>query len=509
MSKRAWLILVCIVLAATATVGGTLAFLTDRDTVKNVFTLGNVDIKIDENFEQNKELYPNATVFKRAGITNTHATEPAYVWMVVSVPDALAKYITLGWADDYTDDVITEGVESPHEGYKGYLVKYPNILTAGSSTGDILKSIKLSEHVDYQGGKYVAVTKDNEGKIVTTEINVTDQVQKIFVDAYAIQTDGFADVDAAYTGYTGQWGGLNGGDSGYVKPSEPDPVVAHSQKELQDFINAATKDTVIVMAGDIEGIVNVPQNPNVHITIRGQGATFDGMLIIDGKSKPNANAGLTIENVHFTAEALPKDKPAKTEACINLGISGNTNTRYTKNVTVRNCTFDVPDAPGIKSYTGGDENLNIINCTATSRAHSLVQIANATPVVVENCIIKSKNGMNFNNTTDVTIRNCKDVDVSGYAVRFGAGDNEDINYYANGDVEKYLIEDCVLKSANKDGKADSVIVLRGSADKSELTIKNTMLEGEKGYKIYNHAADVTVIIDDVTRSFDSDYLLIE
>ena len=495
MSKRAWLILVCIVLAATATVGGTLAFLTDRDTKENVFTLGNVDIKIDESFEQDKELYPNATVVKRAGIINTHATEPAYVWMVVSVPDALAPYITLGWADDYTDDVITEGVASPHEGYTGYLVKYPEVLTAGSNTGDILQSISLSPYIDYQGGEYVAVEGGVAKQIYTKEDQVKDQ--QIIVDAYAIQTDGFADVDAAYAGYTDQWKGLKGGDSGYVKPSEPEPVEAHSQEELQDLINAADKDTVIVMSGDIKGIVNVPQNPNVHITIRGQGATFDGMLIIDGKSKPNSNAGLTIENVHFTAEALPEDKPAKTEACINLGVSGNTNTRYTKNVTVRNCTFDVPDAPGIKSYTGGDENLNIINCTATSRAHSLVQIANATPVVVENCIIKSKNGMNFNNTTDVTIRNCKDVDVRGYAVRFGAGNDKTEN--ANGAVEKYLIENCVLKSANTEGEVDSVIVLRGSADKSELTIKNTTLEGAKGFKIYNNALDAKVYIDGVLQ----------
>ena len=486
MSKRAWLILVCIVLAATATVGGTLAFLTDRDTVENVFTLGNVDIKIDESFQQNTELYPSVEVIKRAGITNTHATEPAYVWMVVSVPDALAKYITLGW-NGYTPVDVT----SPHEGYKGYLVTYPEVLTAGSSTGDILESISLSPYVDYQGGEYVAVVNGN-----VTPIYVDGQVkdQQIIVDAYAIQTDGFADVNAAYGGYTGQWGGLKGGDSGYVKPGpQPEVLTAYSEEQLQTFINGATKDTVIILASSIKGNITVPQNPDVNITIRGDGATFEGVLMIDGKSKQYKSAGLTIDNVHFKADELP----AGTNACINMG-DGRDETRYICNLTVRNCTFDFngyTTVAAIRTHTGGDRNLQIINCTVTERMHSLCQLHNVEAegggVVVDNCIIKSKNGMSFGQSEKVTIRGCT-VDVPGYAVRFGDTSG------GEGYAEEYLIENCSLKSANDD--SDTVIFLRKTADNATLNINNTQLiPATAGLEIKNTATDAKVYINGVLQ----------
>lgn len=250
--------------------------------------------------------------------------------------------------------------------------------------------------------------------------------------------------------------------------------------ELQTALNNATDGAVIYFANDITGDVTATQKPNVKVSILGQGYSFKGVITVDGKSATYTTAGLTIKDVVFDAQTISAD------ACINLGKSGDNNTRYTCNVTVENCTFDVVDAVGIKSYTGGDKNLTITGCTATANAHSLVQVAGIDGILIENSTIKSVRGMNFNSSTNVTVDNCS-VDVQEYAVRFGASSG------GSGETEVYTIKNSSLKSVNVDD--DAVIVLRGTADNSTLTIENTTIEGTK--QIENTATNATVIIDGV------------
>lgn len=255
--------------------------------------------------------------------------------------------------------------------------------------------------------------------------------------------------------------------------------VANAQ-ELQSALDAATDGAVIYFANDITGDVIATQKPNVKVSILGQGYSFKGMITVNGKSATYTTAGLTIKDVVFDAESINAD------ACINLGKSGDNNTRYTCNVTVSGCTFDVVEAVGIKSYTGGDKNLTITGCTVTTNAHSLVQIAGIDGVLIENCDIKSARGMNFNSSTNVTVDNCI-VDVQKYAARFGASSG------GAGSAEVYAIKNSTLKSANGDG--DAVIIIRGTADYSTLTIENTTISGDP--EITNTATDAIVIIDGV------------
>ena len=98
MSKKTLLLCLCIVATLVIGLGSTLAYLTDTDTKVNTFTVGNVDIMVDEEFEQNSPLAPGATVNKDAQIVNTGAT-PAWVWMTVAVPSNVAPYLQLNWAD--------------------------------------------------------------------------------------------------------------------------------------------------------------------------------------------------------------------------------------------------------------------------------------------------------------------------------------------------------------------------------------------------------------------------
>ncbi len=254
--NRKWLLAIALVLSLTMAIGGTLAYLTDRATVENVFTMGNVDIEVEEDFEQNSPLYPGVEVDKEAGITNTHRTEPAYVWMVVSVPADLDKYIDLGWASGYT----ATKVASPHDGYTGYLVKYPNVLDAGDKTGNLLENVKLNEKVDYQNGEYVYVSGSQ-----TTSIGDLSEV-KIIVDGYAIQTEGFADVNEAYTDYTTQWGGLIGGESGVSSSWD------------------GTSDSSWYNDTDTEFVITTPEQLAGFADLVDGGNTFEGKIVKLGRN---------------------------------------------------------------------------------------------------------------------------------------------------------------------------------------------------------------------------------
>lgn len=261
--------------------------------------------------------------------------------------------------------------------------------------------------------------------------------------------------------------------------------------ELQNALNNATDGAVIYFANDITGDVTATQKPNVKISILGQGYKLDGMITVDGKSATYTTAGLIIKEVNFAAQSINGD------ACIRLG-NGNDATRYTCNVTIDKCTFDVPGAVGVKSYTGGDKNLTITGCTATANAHSLAQLAGVDEVLIEGCTINSVRGMNFNSSTNVAVDNCS-IDVKKYAARFGAGSSAS----GVGTGKVYSIKNSTLKSANEEG--DAVIVLRGTADNSTLTIENTTIEGNP--QITNTATNATVIIDGVATVSSANSLL--
>ena len=241
-------------------------------------------------------------------------------------------------------------------------------------------------------------------------------------------------------------------------------VVVNTAANLEYQIANAAGDVKVVLGGDIEGDVTVAQKPDVKVTIEGNGYDFAGSIVVDGKSATYLTAGLTIKNINFVAESINAD------ACIRLG-NGTNATRYTCNVTVEGCTFNVPGAVGVKSYTGGDKNLTISNCTATAAAHSLLQAKGIDGILVEKCAVNSKNGMNFNNSTNVVVNECT-TDVKGYAVRFGEGSASE-----SGAAEVYTIKNSTLKSACEES-GDAVVILRGSADNATLTLENTTLVGE-------------------------------
>lgn len=78
-----------VMLVAATSIGGMLAYFTDTDTKENTFTVGNVEIRINEEFEQGSIANPGVAVAKNPTIENI-GDNAAYVRMKVVFSDASA-----------------------------------------------------------------------------------------------------------------------------------------------------------------------------------------------------------------------------------------------------------------------------------------------------------------------------------------------------------------------------------------------------------------------------------
>lgn len=88
MKKKMTIFLAAAALAGTLAIGGTMAYLTDYDTVNNRFTVGKVEIDLEEpgwKPKDNEKLVPTQNIAKDPQITNTGKND-AFVYLEVSVP---------------------------------------------------------------------------------------------------------------------------------------------------------------------------------------------------------------------------------------------------------------------------------------------------------------------------------------------------------------------------------------------------------------------------------------
>ena len=98
MKKKVLTVCLVAVIAIMAVAGASLAYLTDTDAEDNVFTVGNVQIDLTEDFTQNSKLLPATGsaqdgtlvngVKKEVFVTNT-GSEDAYVRVHIAIPEAL------------------------------------------------------------------------------------------------------------------------------------------------------------------------------------------------------------------------------------------------------------------------------------------------------------------------------------------------------------------------------------------------------------------------------------
>lgn len=231
--KKTVLLALSFVLVAVISIAGTIAYMTDRDNATNVFTVGNVEIELNEKFEQGAQLMPGEKIEKEATITNTGDND-AWVWMTVAVPAALDEYTGAGeggatnilhwnipgeywygstpWQNGTAGDAAWDvnpasipAVKQTIEGevYNVYTLLYKKAIKPGETTNIGLSRVYLDTSVDYNknDGKFYQV---EDG--VATEIPYDIANTKVYVNAYAMQTEGIASVEEAYAAYGEQWG---------------------------------------------------------------------------------------------------------------------------------------------------------------------------------------------------------------------------------------------------------------------------------------------------------------
>lgn len=207
--KKFIAVLLTVVLTAAVAIGGTLAYLTDRDSEANVFTVGDVNITLKEEFEQGSQLIPGKEIEKNVQIKND-GPNAAWVWYTYAIPQGLENGLNLTFdnASNWTNEATAIGTTTV-DGviYNVYACKYNTAVPAGETTEIGLTKVTMDPAVD--------ITPD--GDLYKVEAGVTEQLgwninttenPIIFINAYAIQAEGFADVNAAYNAFIGQWGNM-------------------------------------------------------------------------------------------------------------------------------------------------------------------------------------------------------------------------------------------------------------------------------------------------------------
>lgn len=210
--KRFVAILLCVTLVALAAIGATFAYLTDTKTVNNIFTMGNVAIKLDETNVNDPtgdrvtsnaySVYPGAVVTKDPIVHNT-GKNAAYIRATVNV----SNWMNL-CAAYYPDFKYTFG----QEGYKAAL----NLLVGelgegwsvvGVTAGDTFTIGQFDAKFILKYDGKLAAGADTTAMFQTVTIPAgidnanTESFSGVKVVAQAIQADGFDTWEAAFAAY--------------------------------------------------------------------------------------------------------------------------------------------------------------------------------------------------------------------------------------------------------------------------------------------------------------------
>lgn len=211
-AKKAMLMTLCAIILVVATVFGTMAYLTSDDEVVNTFTVGKVEIKLDEakaktdgslvegadRVKANSyKLLPGHTYNKDPMVTLLAGSEESYVKMTVTFSKANeldAIFATDGGADlisifggyDASTWIAKGNTKDAANNTRTYEFWYKE--SVGASADDVALA-PLFTTITVPG----SITK---GQLATIE------GMTITVNAYAIQADGFDDADAAWAAFS-------------------------------------------------------------------------------------------------------------------------------------------------------------------------------------------------------------------------------------------------------------------------------------------------------------------
>ena len=210
MKKKILVACLCVALAVLTIAGTTLAYLTSQETVTNTFTVGKVEIKLDEakanadgtlvpNADRVKEnsykLIPGHTYNKDPMVTVLKGSESSYIKMTVTFSKA-AELDDIFKPNGADLTSIFNGYDSTNWIYKG-------------NTEDTTANTRTYEF--WYKEAVAAPTADVALDALFDQIKAPDSLTnsdlnnlkdlKITVNAYAIQADGFATAEAAWAAF--------------------------------------------------------------------------------------------------------------------------------------------------------------------------------------------------------------------------------------------------------------------------------------------------------------------
>ena len=212
MKKKLLIMSVAMVLVCAFAVGMTIAYLTDHETVTNTFTVGNVQIELDEAkvdaygepvgspaprvTDNSYKLIPGHTYTKDPTVTVLSGSESSYIKMTVTF--SKSRELDAIFAPTGADlTSIFKGYDSTNWICKGNTKD----TTANTRTYEFwYKDAVAAPDADVAlDALFDSITVP---RTITNDQLATIQGMTITVNAYAIQADGFADADAAWAEYT-------------------------------------------------------------------------------------------------------------------------------------------------------------------------------------------------------------------------------------------------------------------------------------------------------------------
>jgi len=336
MKKKIIALTLCVAMVAIAIVGGTLAYFTDTDEKTNVFTVGDIDIEINEKNEEGDEnaeydewlkeqtIMPGEEVDKIVTVENT-GSEDAYVRVTITVPADMTPVFV--WEPDETPAAykwaVDDNKNDPDNGV--YVYYYTEKLAPKAETNALLVAMKLNGDV--------------------TEANVKDPYE-VDVFAEGIQAASFGKADEAIAaldeqlaeiGKTGTTvadatalnAALEAGDKVVVLEKDitnNDNTVLKDGATLDGNGKTLTKDNLDVVPNGYKNAGVRPDSGTIkNITIVGEEAKTAGNSVLGFRAifAPALTGDLTIENSSltgvyaFNADSLGTNKLTVKDSTIN------------------------------------------------------------------------------------------------------------------------------------------------------------------------------------------------
>ena len=219
MKKKILAIVLCVAMLAIAIAGGTLAYFTDTDAETNTFTMGKVEIELDEPHyipgEDGKlKIFPGQTYDKDPTITVDKDSEDC--WLVATVTINKRANLHTLYADDTTGVKQPWGLSLAGNGkmVSGGIAAYTATPAVENGiSGTLLNDVvflSYSEDIPADTITYTFYFKNihhaGEKEVLFTQVNIPsiidngdiDSDLNVTVNAYAIQAVGFKNVYEAY-----------------------------------------------------------------------------------------------------------------------------------------------------------------------------------------------------------------------------------------------------------------------------------------------------------------------